>query len=167
MNLRVRKSPPEGPTLNLLNPVNILARYFCKIHSIIFPSMSRFAKKSLQCRFSEWNVLISQLFMPAACLIHHTFTAPVLQIPPTDFRETVRKAEAFLCWYIQISYRQQNQQNNRGLFQLKNVTLKFCMVTHLRRIQLVRITFSKGKAIPVTGREGPLGCEPPTLPHFV
>jgi hypothetical protein len=28
-------------------------------------------------------------------------------------------------------------------------------------------TMVKGKAIPVTGREGPYGCETPRLPHFL
>jgi hypothetical protein len=31
----------------------------------------------------------------------------------------------------------------------------------------IKLQIKKGEAIPVTGREGPLGCETSRLPHFL
>jgi len=54
----VHNNPPLVPILNHMHLVYNLPSYFPKIHSnIIFPSTTRFSKRSLPFRFSDQNIV--------------------------------------------------------------------------------------------------------------
>jgi len=54
--LHDQNNPPLVPVLSQMNPVHTFSTYFTKIHSdIVFLSMPRCSKRSLQFRFSNQN----------------------------------------------------------------------------------------------------------------